>query len=91
MNLLNLVILVLILINISLCSYGLYKKVNETYVDGEGPGYKEAVIKQFEASKSEGYGEIDSDRIMNKFSGSGEGYQDHQESVKQNLSSLYGE
>jgi hypothetical protein len=91
MNLLNLAILVLIIINISLCSYGIYKKVNESYMNGDGPGYKEALMSAFNESKDEGYEVEDTDRLMNKFSGSGEGYQDGQEDVKQNLSSLYGE
>ena len=58
-------------------------------MDGDGSEYKDSVMKAFKESNTEGYGDIDETRLMNKFSG--EGYQDDQESVKQNLSSLYGE
>jgi hypothetical protein len=86
---LNLLILLLILINIALCSYGLYKKVNESYMDGSD--YAKELMNQFkESQKSEGY-ELDSDRLVNKFSGEGETYEDTQDIVKSNLSNLYGQ
>jgi hypothetical protein len=94
MYLLNLLILVLILINLGLCSYGLYNKTtSEKYEDPEGPGYKEAIMKQFEESKNENYEDqpVNADDLINKFNSEGENYEDTQDTVKQNLSSLYGE
>lgn len=84
---LNLLILLLILVNIGLCCYGVYMKVNETYMNGEDYG-KELMNKFKESQQSEGY-ELDSDRLVNKFSGEGETYQDSQDIVKSNLSNLY--
>jgi hypothetical protein len=91
MYLLNLLILLLILINIGVCSYGVYKKTSEKYMNGEeGHGFKEEVMRQFKESQNEGY-DIDSSRLINKFSGEGEGetYEDSQDIVKANLSNLY--
>ena len=92
MYLLNLLIVVLILINIVLCSFTLYKKTSEKYEEPEGPGYKEAIMKKFEESKNEGYEEPeDADRLIRKFNSENETYEDTQDVVKKSLSDLYGE
>lgn len=91
MYLLNLVILLLILINLAVCSYGLYKKVNETYyMDGEGdsPDY---ATKMLDAFNKEGYEDelLNADELKSKFNS--EGYEEDGDTIKANLSNLYGE
>ena len=92
MYLLNLLILFLILFNLVLCSYGLYRKVTEKYIDGdEAKNYGEDLLKKFKESENEAYEDEDNSRLMNKFSGEGntEGYDDYQDKVQKSLSNLY--
>ena len=89
MYLLNLVILLLILINLGVCSYGLYKKVNEKYMNGDD--YGKELLNKFKESQDEGYSDLDEERLSSKFDSEGEGYEDSREAVQANLSDLYGE
>jgi hypothetical protein len=77
--LLNLVILVLIVINISLSSYALYKKVNESYMNGDYKSLMDAFKKSTEKEKKEEYSDIDG----------GEGYQDSRVELQGKLDNMY--
>ena len=64
-------------------------KTNETYINGSE--YGQELLNQFKKSqKIEGY-ELEYDRLINKFNSEGSINEDAQDTVKRNLSDLYGE